>query len=358
MLTLTAGFRPNRRRENGCVVHHLGVLWVIWAVVTVGLVGHAGISWARDRRIVRSVVALALEGRNAEALDHPLPSRRNRPVVRMVQAGCAVRTGRYAVALALLRPYGSQVRGLDPGDPDVVRGSALVALGRYSDAASLLGDRPAQLVLRRLRAAVAMEVGDDVLAEELLAASSGPDGQDELDEAGRLRVLADLRLRRGRLAEARDLAERARSLYARIQYPGVDVDEAWCSVLLGKVALAQDRTPEAVALVEQGLAGLRCRADNAPGLSEAHAVAAEVTAAAGLPAVAQDHLRQAHDQATRCSSPALDAELARAAGQVSLRLGHPTEARRWLLDAVRRHDDLGARPAAEALRRQLASLDA
>ena len=348
-------------------MHHLGVLWVISTVVAVGLLSHAGVSWARDRRIVRSVVALALEGRNAEALDHPLPSRRNRPVVRMVQAGCAVRTGRYAVALALLHPYGSQVRGLDPGDTDVVRGSALVALGRYGDAAGLLGDRPAYPALRRLRAAVAIEVGDDALAEELLAASAGADepegvqgvdGVDALEEAGRLRLLADLRLRRGRSTEARGLAERARSLYARAQYPGVDVDEAWCTMLLSRVALAESRVEEAVALAEQGLSGLRRRPDNAPGLSEAHAVAAEVTAAVGRPASAQDHLRQAHHQATRCSSPALDAELARAAGQVSLRLGHPAEARRWLLDAARRHDDLGARPAAEVLRRQLASLEA
>lgn len=339
-------------------MHHLGVLWVIWTVVTVALVGHAGVSWARDRRIVRSVVALAVEGRNAEALDHPLPSRRNRPIVRMVQAGCAVRTGRYAVALALLRPYGSEMRGLEPGDPDVVRGSALVALGRYADAAGLLGDRPAHPALRRLRAAVAIEEGDDVLAEELLAASPGPDQPDDLDEVGRLRLLAELHLRRGRLTEARGLAEQARCRYARLQHPGVDVDEAWCTMLLSKVALAQDRVEEAMALAEQGLSGLRRRPDNAPGLSEAHAVAAEVTAAAGRPAAAQDHLRQAHAHASRCSSPALDAELARAAGQVSLRLGHPAEARRWLVEACRRHDDLGARPAAEALRRQLALLDA
>lgn len=335
-------------------MHHFAVLWVMWTVVAVGLVGHAVVSTTRDRRILRSVVDLAVEGRNAEALDHPLPSRRTRPLVRLVQAGCAVRTGRYAVALALLRPYGSHVRGTGPGDPDVVRGSALVALGRYPEAASLIGDQPTMPALRRLRAAAATEVGDDALAEELLAA---PDAG-ELDEAGRLRLLADLRLRRGRLGEARDLAERARALYARVQHPGVDVDEAWCSVLLSKVALAEDRTQEALALAEQGLSGLRRRPDNAPGLAEAHGVAAEVAAAVGRPAVAQDHLRQAHAQAVRCASPALDAELARAAAQVSLRLGHPAEARRWLLDAARRHDDLGARPAAESLRRQLASLDA
>jgi tetratricopeptide (TPR) repeat protein len=338
----------------------LAVLWVIWTVVTVGLLGHAVVSAARDRRILRSVTTLAVEGRNAEALDHPLPSRRNRPLVRVLQAGCAVRTGRYAVALALLRPYGSCVRGAGPDGPDLVRGSALVALGRYAEAATLLGDRPAAASLRRLRAAVATEVGDDARAEDLLAAPDdlADDADDGLAEAGRLRLLADLRLRRGRLTEARDLAHRARSLYARLRVPGVDVDEAWCSVLLSKVALAEDHAQEARALVEQGLAALQRRPDNAPGLAEAHAVAAEAAAAVGRPADAQDHLRQAHAHAVRCASPALDAELARATAQVSLRLGHPAEARRWLLDAARRHDDLGARPAAETLRRQLASLEA
>jgi hypothetical protein len=159
------------------------------------------------------------------------------------------------------------------------------------------------------------------------------------------------------LDDARELVTRARSLYTHLDSPGVDVDEAYCSVLLARIALAEDCPQQASALAAQGLTGLGRRPDNAPCLAEAHAVAAEAAAAVGDPAAAQEHLRQAHGQASHCGSPALDAELARAAAQVALRLGHPGEARRWLEEAARRHDELGARPAAERLHRALVSLD-
>ena len=329
------------------------MLWMVCVVLAL-VVGHALVSVERDRRVVHSMNALALQGLHAEVIDHPLPSRRVRPAARVLQAGCAVRTGRYAVALALLRGLRPHIRGAAPEGVVLLRGAALVGLGHYQEAASLLGDDPSVDSLRRLRAAVAFEVGDDSLAERLLA---GPH-TDELEEAGRLRSLGDLHLRRGRVEEARELVTRARSLYTRLDSPGVDVDEAYCSVMLARIALLQDCPQEALALAAQGLTGLGRRPDNAPCLAEAHAVAAETSAATGDVAGAQEHLRQAHAQAARCGSPALDAELARATAQVSLRLGHPAEARRWLLDAARRHDDLGAVPAAESLRRQLASLDA
>jgi len=354
VLTLTAGFAPICPPGGALVVHHLRVLWVLWGLVTVTLLGHTAVSTSRDRRILRSLNSLVAQGRHAEVIDHPLPSRRTRGAVRVLQAGCAVRTGRYAVALALLRPYGSEVRGTRPEGPDLVRGSALVGLGRYAEAAALLGDRPDHAGLVHLRAAVAMEVGDDALAEDLLAAPH----TEELAEAGRLRLLGDLRLRRGSLQDAHDLLTRARSLYARLGGPGADVDEALCSVLLARVALLEDSPQQALAYVEQGLANLRRHSDNVVGLAEAHAVAAEVAAAAADPVAAQEHLRQAHGQAAHCGSPALDAELARAAGQVSVRLRHPAEARRWLEEAARRHEELGAWPAAEQIRHALGQLDA
>jgi tetratricopeptide (TPR) repeat protein len=328
------------------------MLWMVCAVVAV-VMGHALVSTQRDRRVVRSMNTLALQGLHAEVIDHPLPSRRVRPAARVLQAGCAVRTGRYAVALGLLRGLGPQVRGTAPDGVHLLRGAALVGLGRYQEAAALLGDDPSFDSLRRLRAAVAFEVGDDSLAERLLAAPH----PDKLEEAGRLRSLGDLRLRRGHLDEARELVTRARSLYTHLDSPGVDVDEAYCSVLLARIALAEDSPEQASALAAQGLTGLGRRPDNAPCLAEAHAVAAEAAAAVGDPTAAQEHLRQAHDQASHCGSPALDAELARAAAQVALRLGHPADARRWLEEAARRHDELGARPAAEQIHRALVSLD-
>lgn len=330
------------------------MIWVSLAVVAVVLLGHALVSTVRDRRIVRSMNTLAAQGLHADVLDHPLPSRRVRPAARVLQAWSAVSTGRYAAALALLRGLGSRVPGASTEGPDLLRGAALVGLGRYQEAVALLGDAPSFESLQHLRAAVAIEVGEDELAERLLANPH----TDELAEAGRLRILGDLRLRRGRADEARDLVTRARSLYARLASPGVDVDEAYCSVLLARVALAQACPEQAVALAEQGLTGLQQRPDNAPGLAEAHAVAAEAAAATGSAVAAQDHLRRAHAEAARCGSPALDAELARAAAEVSLRLRNPGEARRWLEDAARRHEDLGARPAAERLRQSLVGLDA
>jgi hypothetical protein len=146
-------------------------------------------------------------------------------------------------------------------------------------------------------------------------------------------------------------------MYARLDVPGTDVDGAYCQVLLGKVALRGGHVARAVALTTQGLRAMQQRPDNAPGLAEAHAVAAQAAAASGDVAAAQDHLRAAHHHASRCGSPALDAELAHATAQVSLHLRQPGEARRWLEDAARRHEHLGALPAAESLRLSLASLE-
>jgi tetratricopeptide (TPR) repeat protein len=202
---------------------------------------------------------------------------------------------------------------------------------------------------------VAIEVGDDSLAEELL---SRPD-LDLLAESGRLRLLGDFRMRRGRLREAEELVTQAAAMYARVRdVPGVDVDAAYCQVLLGNVVLRAGDVGRAVDLSTSGLQAMQLRPDNAPGLTEAHAVAAQALAASGDAAAAQSHLRAAHHHASRCGSPALDAELAHATAQVSLRLRQPAEARRWLQEALRRRLELGERPAADEIREALAALEA
>jgi tetratricopeptide (TPR) repeat protein len=330
------------------------VLWVISGLVTIWVLSHALVTTSRDRRIVASLNSLAAEGRHAEVLDHPLPSRVNRPAVRVLQAGSAVQTGRYAVALALLHRLGPQVRGTDPQAPTLLKAAALVGLGRYVEAAAVLGDRPVPGALRRLRAAVAVELGDDALAEELLA---GPH-LDLLEESGRLRLLGDFRMRRGRLKEAEELVTQSAAMNARLDVPGADVDGAYCQVLLGKVALRAGDVARAVALTAEGLTAMQQRPDNAPGLAEAHAVAAQAVAASGDAAEAQQHLRAAHHHASRCGSPALDAELAHATAHVSLRLRQPAEARRWLQEALRRRLELGEKPAADEIRDALADLEA
>lgn len=359
MLTLTAGFGPFRDEgaPSSCTIS--GVLWLISGLVAIWVLTHALVTTSRDRRIVNSLNSLAAEGRHAEVLDHPLPSRANRPAVRVLQAASAVQTGRYAVALALLHRLGPRVRGSDPQAPTLMRAAALVGLGRYLEAATMLGDRPAPGAVRRLRAAVAVEVGDDALAEELLG---GPH-LDLLEESGRLRLLGDFRMRRGRLQEAAELVTQSAALNARLDVagadvPGADVDGAYCQVLLGKIALRAGDVARAVALTTRGLAAMQQRPDNAPGLAEAHAVAAQAVAASGDAADAQQHLRAAHHHASRCGSPALDAELAHATAQVSLHLRQPAEARRWLQEALRRRLDLGEKPAADEIRDALAALEA
>jgi tetratricopeptide (TPR) repeat protein len=273
----------------------------------------------------------------------------------VVQAFSAVLTGRYAVALVLLGPPGTRVRSLtDPAAAVLVRAVALVGLGRYAQASALLGDRPDRPELRRLRAQVAIEVGQDRLAEELLRT---PDS-DLLGEAGRRRVLGQLRLRQGHRSEGEALLREAQSLYAGLDHYGKAVDQAYCCLLLGRAALHDGRVDEALPLVEQGLLDMRARPDHAPGLAEAHALAAEARAGAGEAVAAQEHLRRAREQALLCGSDALDAELVRSTAMVALRLGHADEAASHLRDALRLHERLGARPVADELRQALASLTA
>ena len=324
-------------------------------VLVLSLVYAVG-STLRDLRIIRSVGDLAAQGRHHEVLDHPLPSRGNRPPVRAIQAVSAVLTGRYAVALVLLGPPGRGASRRHPTaiDSDLLRAAALVGLGRYAQATALLGDHPEPGQLRRIRAQVAIEVGDDDLAEELL---SVPD-PDIMGEAGRRRILGQLRLRQGRVAEGQALVREAQSMYAGLDDDAVAVDEAYCSLVLGRAALHAERVDEALPLVERGLQGMQQRPDHAPGLAEAHALAAETRAGVGDPVAAEEHLRLAREQAMLCASDALDAEMARAAAMVALRLGRTGEAGGGLREAVRLYEALGAKPVADELDQAVSSLEA
>ncbi len=329
--------------------------WQVWALVLVLPLAYAVGSNLRDRRIIRAVCDLVAQGRHHEVLDHPLPSRGNRPPVRAIQAVSAVLTGRYAVALVLLGPPGRRVSGHPTAiDSDLLRAAALVGLGRYAQATALLGDHPEPGQLRRIRAQVAIEVGDDDLAEELL---SVPD-PDIMGEAGRRRILGQLRLRQGRVAEGQALVREAQSMYAGLDDDAVAVDAAYCSLVLGRAALHAERVDEALPLVERGLQGMQQRPDHAPGLAEAHALAAETRASVGDPVAAEEHLRLAREQAMLCASDALDAEMARAAAMVAFRLGHTGEAGRGLREAVRLYEALGAKPAADELDQAVSSLEA
>jgi hypothetical protein len=309
-------------------------------LVTAALAVNAGLLW-HDRRTLASLAALGRLGLHDDVLAHRLPVAHWRREGRSVQAASALLTGRYAAALALLGPTPHRVPGLaDDRAAELVRASALAGLGRYAEAAALLGDDPGRPALRRVRAQVAVEVGDDPLAERLLAES----GRDLLDEAGRHRLLGDLRLRRGRVADAQALLRGAQAIYSSLDDPGVDVDAAVCDVLL-----AEHRVTEALETARSAVAALERRPDNAAGLAEAHGTAAEAFASAGDARACAAHLARARAEAARCASPALDAQVAGAAGRAALALGQPGAAE-LLADAARRHEALGASPEAERLR--------
>jgi hypothetical protein len=319
--------------------------WALLVLVTAALAVNAGLLW-HDRRTLASLAALGRLGLHDDVLAHRLPVAHWRREGRSVQAASALLTGRYAAALALLGPTPHRVPGLaDDRAAELVRASALAGLGRYAEAAALLGDDPGRPALRRVRAQVAVEVGDDPLAERLLAES----GRDLLDEAGRHRLLGDLRLRRGRVADAQALLRGAQAIYSSLDDPGVDVDAAVCGVLLARAALAEHRVTEALETARSAVAALERRPDNAAGLAEAHGTAAEAFASAGDARACAAHLARARAEAARCASPAHDAQVAGAAGRAALALGQPGAAE-LLADAARRHDALGAFPEAERLR--------
>ena len=305
----------------------------------------------RDQYLLDQMNAFFQGGRHHDVLVHRLPSALHRRTGQEVQAGSAVLTGRFALALELLGPPGPPAHGPnDPSDDRLLRAAALVGLGRYGEVAALLGERPAEPAVQRVRAQVAIEMGDDVLAERL------QDPQPDLmDEAGRRRLLGELRIRRGRVSEGEELARQAMALYAGLDDCGTDVDEAYCSVLLGRAALRAARLDAALGRAGHGLRGLQRRPDNAPGLAEAHALVAEIRAGLGDAEGASEHLHRAREHALLCGSEPLDAEVARAAGMVALRLGHTTEAGRRLREALELHEALGARPMADEIRRALSS---
>ena len=332
--------------------HHARMGWTEWALLLAAVILLAVVVTVRDQQLLDQMNALFEGGRHQDVLVHRLPSALHRRTGQAVQAGSAVLTGRYALALELLGPPGPPAHGAhDPSDDRLLRAAALVGLGRYGEVAALLAERPAEPAVQRVRAQAAIEVGDDELAERLLQHPQ----PDLMDEAGRRRLLAELRIRRGRVAEGEELARQAMALYAGLDDCGTDVDEAYCSVLLGRAALRAARLDEALDRAGHGLRGLQQRPDNAPGLAEAHALLAEIRAGLGDAEGASEDLHRAREHALLCGSQPLDAEVARAAGMVALRLGHTTEAGRRLREALELHEALGAWPTADEIRRALSS---
>lgn len=310
----------------------------------------------RARRTLRSMTALMESGEHDQVLAHPAPPQAYRPLAERVRATSALLTGRNELALRLLedsrpgRAVAARVGDLDTH----LRGGALLGLGRYAEAAAVLGDRPKGALARHQRAQLAIETGDDRTALRLLEV---PD-TDPAEEAGRLRILGDLHIRRGRLQEGETLVRQARAAYVQSGLAAREVDAGYCHHHLGEAAIARGDLEGALAQLTTALALLSVRPDNAPGHAMVHARIAEAYALAGEPDEARDHLREARERSDLVGSPALSTMVERSEGLVALHLGHLDEARRVLTRARTGHLALGEQPAAERVAEVLDDLDA
>lgn len=310
----------------------------------------------RARRTLRSMTALMESGEHDQVLAHPAPPQAYRPLAERVRATSALLTGRNELALRLLedsrpgRAVAARVGDLDTH----LRGGALLGLGRYAEAAAVLGDRPKGALARHQRAQLAIETGDDRTALRLLEV---PD-TDPAEEAGRLRILGDLHIRRGRLQEGETLVRQARAAYVQSGLAAREVDAGYCHHHLGEAAIARGDLEGALAQLTTALALLSVRPDNAPGHAMVHARIAEAYALAGEPDEARDHLREARERSDHVGSPALSTMVERSEGLVALHLGHLDEARRVLTRARTGHLALGEQPAADRVAEVLDDLDA
>ena len=328
---------------------------VVLGFALVAILIVAVVHW-RARRTITSMTTLLMGGDHERVLAHRAPPKAYRPLADRLRATSALLTGRNELALRLLdttRVPASVSNRV--GDLDLhLRAGALIAMGRYADAVAVLGDDPSGGIVRHQRAQVAIETGDDATALRLLAA---PDADPD-EESGRLRILGDLHIRRGRLAEGEALVRQARAAYAGSSMAGREVDTGYCHHHLGEAALARSDAAGALAQFTTALALLSVRPDNAPGLAAVHARLAEAYALSGEPRLAQEHLDEAVQRGDLVGSPSLSTTLERTQGVVALHLGRPDDARRHLRTARVGHLELGELPAAAEVAELLADLDA
>lgn len=329
--------------------------WLI--VLGVSLFVVAGLAYPtwRDFTRMRRIGSLAEQGDHRGVLAAPLPRGPARQIANLVKGESAVLSGRYQEALDIMEGIADirEVRQIRASteDPDIYRLVALVGLGRYAEAARELGDDPADPLRRHVRAQIAIEMGNDDAAEALLA---HPDDE-PMSEAGRLRILGDLRIRRGRFEEGRDLVTRARNEYEGLDTAGVAVDRAYCNIHLAEAALAEGDDQEASSLAEAAATLLRDFPHHAFGLSFLRSVAAEIAAARQEADEAEAHVAAALELAELCCSPPLIARGHQAAAVVARSRGDEPAAFAACRRSLEILDEIGARPAASRLREALGS---
>jgi hypothetical protein len=328
-----------------------GVLTVLLVLVVGGLLVLRRHRAATDT--LRQMSLLLTEGRHAEVLAFPDLPRPYRPVATRVRATSALLTSQFPLALRLLDGLAGG-RGVTQGagaSDDTLRAGALIGLGRYEEAAGLLGPDPAGALDRHQRAQVAVLTGDDVTAERLLAA---PDDDPDL-EAGRLRILGDFRARRLRFAEGDDLLQAALARFELSQMSGHEVDAAYCRINLATSALAQGGVEEALVHLAHARGLLAVRPDHAAGYAALHCAFVEAHATAGDAERSALHLAEARRLAEQIGSPAVDADVAHASAVAAWTLRRP-EAADLLSDALVRRQGLGEWPDAHLLTQLLREL--
>jgi hypothetical protein len=326
--------------------------------LTLLLLAGAAVVWAAvahqvARRRLAAMTDLLLAGEHDRVLSHAQPPRPYRPIANQLRATSALLTGQYARTLHLLDQLGvpARLRSTMAESDVMLRGAALIGLGRYDDATTVLGDDPPTAIARHQRAQVAIETGDDAVALRLLAE---PD-TDPDEEAGRRRILGELHIRRLRLAEGEVLVREAQRLYLGSTMAGREVDAGYCELHLGQASLARGDADQAVRRITAAREMLTVRPDNAPGIALVELSLAEAHAMAGDERAADAALASAREHALSMGSPALDAALERATGLVGAHLSRP-DARAHLLTARSMHEALGEAPHVDVIDGVLARL--
>jgi tetratricopeptide (TPR) repeat protein len=331
------------------------LVWVLKAAVVVVLVAAvlAGVRHVRSARQLRRLAAMLDEGRHDEVLAHaPLAGPYERVADRL-RSTSALLTGRYDRTLDLLEgPHTAADAVLAPTDV-TARAGSLLGMGRYAEAAAVLGDDPVEPLHRHLRAQVAVETGDDETARRLLAF---PDADLEL-EAGRKRILGDLLIRRGQRDEGEALVRQALAVYLASAIGACQVDAGYCHVHLAESAIAQGRGDTALAHLQTAQALLEARPDNAPGFALLHLRRAEALALTGDATAAAAALDSATTLTATVPSRSLAAAVQHVRGVVAFRLGNDHQAAEELRLAQRLHEALGEVRAAQEAAALLAELD-
>lgn len=320
---------------------------MLLALVPLALVGAAALLRGEGGGL-RRMRQLAAQERFDEVLAQPVPRGGEEQEGQYLHAVAALLCGRFGQALTILEEL--RAHGELGDRVPWLRAAALLHLGRFEEARRALHGRPASGEARNLLAQAAVETGDHDLAEELLAEPR----EDALEEAGRLRILGDLRIRRGDLAGGQHLVEQALKGYRR---PGHPVDEGYCLVHLAEARLAGGQPEQGARIAALAVERFRQRPHHVVGLAAGEAVLADALARGGQVARAREALDAASAHAAASDSPVLLLRVRAAEAEVLSAEGRRQDAVRLLGEVVADARALGAVDDADRLARRLPDLD-